>query len=48
MREDHEFISKEYYLHWCEGGNRKLMLKVDNMIPLWRFVILNMVSESYP
>ena len=24
------------------------MLKVDNIIPLWRVVISNMVSESYP
>ena len=34
-------------------GNQKikpleLMLKVDNIIPLWRSVILNMVSESCP
>ena len=27
---------------------RKLILKVDNIIPLWRSVISNMVSESCP
>ena len=26
----------------------ELMLKVDNIIPLWRSVISNMVSEPYP
>ena len=27
---------------------RELMLKVDNIILVWRFVIPNMVSESCP
>ena len=32
------------YLHWYEAFG-EFMLKVDNIISLWRFVISNMVSE---
>ena len=53
--EDRGFISEEYYLHWYEAfwgkpkaKPRELMLKVDNIIPLWRIVISNMVLESCP
>ena len=42
---DHEFIIKEYYLHWCEvfWGSPKqrhesLCSKQNNIIPLWRVV----------
>ena len=43
---DHEFISKEY----ISTGKpkikpREFMLKVDNIIPLWRAVVPNMVLE---
>ena len=49
--EDHGFISEEYYLHWHEvfWGSPKqsqLMLKVDNIIPMWRVVIPNTKFNS--
>ena len=44
---DHGFIIKEYYLHWGEAflgkpkaKPRELMLKVDNIIPLYRVVFI--------
>ena len=51
---DHEFISKEYIFigmrSFGEAQNKamRLMLEVDNIIPLWRVVIPNMASESCP
>ena len=42
--EDRGFISEEYYLHWNEVW--EVMLKVDNIILLWRVVIPNMILES--
>ena len=47
---DYEFIIKKYYLRGLlrkpKAKSRELMLKMDNIIPLWRVVIPNMVSES--
>ena len=44
---DHEFIIKEYYFHRFEAflGKPKakpleVMLKMDNIIPLWRVVFI--------
>ena len=58
LENDHGFISRWIHLHWYEAcwGNPKqskakpweLMLKVDNIISLWRVVIPNMVSKRCP
>ena len=40
-------ISEEYYLHWYEiFGEAQNKAMRDYIIPLWRVVIPNMVSES--
>ena len=44
---DHGFISEEYiFIGRPKAKPREFMLKVDNIIQLWRSVIFNMVSES--
>ena len=44
--EDHGFINEKYYLFLGKPKAKpwELMLKVDNIIPLWRVVIPNTVS----
>ena len=41
-------LTKRIHLHWYEAFWGSPMLKVDNIILLWRVVIPKMVSESCP
>ena len=47
--EDHEFISEEYYLQRLlekpKTKPRELMLKVENIISLWRVVMMILILD---